>query len=96
VHESFRELVHAAGVVHVRVGRDRREGLFEEIGGSAREARDSEPGVDQQVAVAAAYSLAPALWLLLFSAAFGGGQIDSPDARLSNACLRRGSDTWRA
>jgi hypothetical protein len=55
VHESFRELVHAAGVVHVRVGSDRGEGLFEEIAGRACEARESEPRVDQQIAVAAAY-----------------------------------------
>src|SRR5262249_14117833 len=46
--------MHAARMVEMRVGRDRRERLLEEIARRGREAGDAEPGIDQHVALAAA------------------------------------------
>ena len=55
VDQALFELVHAAGVIEMVVGRAGQQRLVDQIARRLLEARQAERGVDQQVAVAAAH-----------------------------------------
>ena len=55
VCEPLRELVQRTGVIEVVVGRERERRLFEEVARRFVQARDAEPGVDEQCPVAPAH-----------------------------------------
>jgi hypothetical protein len=54
VHDPGLELVEAADVVVVDVGRDRDERLLDEVGDRRADRGDADPGVDEEVAIATA------------------------------------------